>query len=195
MTLWTDPLEKLQITVALETWKQLHTFFLPDQNPSRKKGKFASILFAANCFVFVSVDPHCTLVGCCLNSCEENELWMILSISSCTLNFFQAEQMSYTSRSEWTLRQMHRLGDRVPKLSQNQQLVSVIITPLNTEKEEELCSEVAASCSYWCFSFLMLFSSGEELQGKIAVRKNKKDPRSLLVTFDLRDRKLTYSLQ
>ncbi|CAF99968.1 unnamed protein product, partial [Tetraodon nigroviridis] len=37
--------------------------------------------------------------------------------------------------------------------------------------------------------------AGEELQGKITVRKNKKDPRSLLVTFDLRDRKLTYSLQ
>uniref|UniRef100_A0A7N8XPE9 Protein arginine N-methyltransferase 3 n=1 Tax=Mastacembelus armatus TaxID=205130 RepID=A0A7N8XPE9_9TELE len=37
--------------------------------------------------------------------------------------------------------------------------------------------------------------AGEELQGKITVRKNKKDPRSLLVTFDLRDRKQTYSLQ
>uniref|UniRef100_A0A3Q4AWY7 type I protein arginine methyltransferase n=1 Tax=Mola mola TaxID=94237 RepID=A0A3Q4AWY7_MOLML len=37
--------------------------------------------------------------------------------------------------------------------------------------------------------------AGEELRGKITVRKNKKDPRSLLVTFDLRDRKLTYSLQ
>ncbi|XP_008282298.1 protein arginine N-methyltransferase 3 [Stegastes partitus] len=37
--------------------------------------------------------------------------------------------------------------------------------------------------------------AGEELQGKIMVRKNKKDPRSLLVTFDLRDRKQTYSLQ
>ncbi|XP_061526089.1 protein arginine N-methyltransferase 3 isoform X3 [Phycodurus eques] len=37
--------------------------------------------------------------------------------------------------------------------------------------------------------------AGEELQGKITVRKNKKDPRSLLVTFDLRDRKLTYSVQ
>uniref|UniRef100_A0A671VN10 type I protein arginine methyltransferase n=1 Tax=Sparus aurata TaxID=8175 RepID=A0A671VN10_SPAAU len=37
--------------------------------------------------------------------------------------------------------------------------------------------------------------AGEELKGKITVRKNKKDPRSLLVTFDLRDRKLTYSLQ
>ncbi|XP_070818175.1 protein arginine N-methyltransferase 3 [Chaetodon trifascialis] len=37
--------------------------------------------------------------------------------------------------------------------------------------------------------------AGEELQGKVTVRKNKKDPRSLLVTFDLRDRKLTYSLQ
>ncbi|GLD51170.1 protein arginine N-methyltransferase 3 [Lates japonicus] len=36
---------------------------------------------------------------------------------------------------------------------------------------------------------------GEELKGKITVRKNKKDPRSLLVTFDLRDKKLTYSLQ
>ncbi|XP_071771485.1 protein arginine N-methyltransferase 3 [Centroberyx gerrardi] len=37
--------------------------------------------------------------------------------------------------------------------------------------------------------------AGEELRGKITVRKNKKDPRSLLVTFDLRDRKQTYSLQ
>ncbi|XP_078109880.1 protein arginine N-methyltransferase 3 isoform X1 [Sander vitreus] len=37
--------------------------------------------------------------------------------------------------------------------------------------------------------------AGEELQGKITVRKNKKDPRSLLVTFDFGDRKLTYSLQ
>ncbi|XP_068596576.1 protein arginine N-methyltransferase 3 [Brachionichthys hirsutus] len=36
---------------------------------------------------------------------------------------------------------------------------------------------------------------GEELQGKISVRKNRKDPRSLMVTFDLRGRKLTYSLQ
>eukprot|EP00064_Thunnus_orientalis_P020558 superscaffoldBa00005714_g20696 len=36
---------------------------------------------------------------------------------------------------------------------------------------------------------------GEELKGKITVRKNKKDPRSLLVTFDLQDRKQTYSLQ
>ncbi|XP_042342948.1 protein arginine N-methyltransferase 3 [Plectropomus leopardus] len=37
--------------------------------------------------------------------------------------------------------------------------------------------------------------TGEELKGKITVRKNKKDPRSLFVTFDLRDRKQTYSLQ
>uniref|UniRef100_A0A4W6ELY1 Protein arginine N-methyltransferase 3 n=1 Tax=Lates calcarifer TaxID=8187 RepID=A0A4W6ELY1_LATCA len=37
--------------------------------------------------------------------------------------------------------------------------------------------------------------AGEDLKGKITVRKNKKDPRSLLVTFDLRDKKLTYSLQ
>nr|XP_019954970.1 PREDICTED: protein arginine N-methyltransferase 3 [Paralichthys olivaceus] len=37
--------------------------------------------------------------------------------------------------------------------------------------------------------------AGEELQGKITVRKNKKDPRSLLVTLELRDRKQTYSLQ
>ncbi|XP_029284589.1 LOW QUALITY PROTEIN: protein arginine N-methyltransferase 3 [Cottoperca gobio] len=37
--------------------------------------------------------------------------------------------------------------------------------------------------------------AGEELQGKITVRKNKKDPRSLFVTFELRDRKLTYNLQ
>ncbi|KAM6942680.1 protein arginine N-methyltransferase 3 [Xenentodon cancila] len=37
--------------------------------------------------------------------------------------------------------------------------------------------------------------AGEELCGKITVRKNKKDPRSLLVTFDLWGRKQTYSLQ
>ncbi|KAM4743818.1 LOW QUALITY PROTEIN: protein arginine N-methyltransferase 3 [Anableps anableps] len=37
--------------------------------------------------------------------------------------------------------------------------------------------------------------AGEELRGKITVRKNKKDPRSLFVTFDLPDRKQTYSLQ
>lgn len=44
-------------------------------------------------------------------------------------------------------------------------------------------------------SIYLFFFSGEELQGKITVRKNKKDPRSLFVTFDLRDRKLIYSLQ
>ncbi|XP_008335208.1 protein arginine N-methyltransferase 3 [Cynoglossus semilaevis] len=37
--------------------------------------------------------------------------------------------------------------------------------------------------------------AGEELQGKITVRKNRKDPRSLLVTFELQDRKQTYTLQ
>ncbi|XP_068429571.1 protein arginine N-methyltransferase 3 isoform X2 [Clinocottus analis] len=37
--------------------------------------------------------------------------------------------------------------------------------------------------------------AGEELRGKITVRKNRKDPRSLWVTFDLGDRKQTYSLQ
>ncbi|XP_069021752.1 protein arginine N-methyltransferase 3 [Embiotoca jacksoni] len=37
--------------------------------------------------------------------------------------------------------------------------------------------------------------AGEELKGKITVRKHKRDPRSLLVTFELRDRKLTYGLQ
>ncbi|KAG8001184.1 hypothetical protein GBF38_006742 [Nibea albiflora] len=68
------------------------------------------------------------------------------------------------------------MGERAAETQpEKQQLVSVIITPSNTEEEEEDC--------------------GEELQGKITVRKNKKDPRSLLVTFDLRDRKLTYSLQ
>ncbi|XP_012726240.2 protein arginine N-methyltransferase 3 [Fundulus heteroclitus] len=41
----------------------------------------------------------------------------------------------------------------------------------------------------------MPVKAGEELRGKISVRKNKKDPRSLLVTFDLPDRKQTYSLQ
>lgn len=37
--------------------------------------------------------------------------------------------------------------------------------------------------------------AGEELRGKVTVRKNRKDPRSLLVTFELQDRKQTYSLQ
>ncbi|XP_076003137.1 protein arginine N-methyltransferase 3 [Genypterus blacodes] len=36
--------------------------------------------------------------------------------------------------------------------------------------------------------------AGAELRGKVTVRKNKRDPRSLLVTFDLGDRKQTYSL-
>ncbi|XP_060924326.1 protein arginine N-methyltransferase 3 [Limanda limanda] len=40
----------------------------------------------------------------------------------------------------------------------------------------------------------MSVQAGEELQGKINVRKNKKDPRSLLVTLELRDRKQNYSL-
>lgn len=86
-------------------------------------------------------------------------LW-ILSMSSRTWSFFQAEQMSYTSRSEWTLRQM---GDRVPKLSQNQQLVSVIIASLNTEEEEEelwlLGVDVGVSLSL--YSFLQGRSSRE----------------------------------
>ncbi|XP_062327725.1 protein arginine N-methyltransferase 3 [Osmerus eperlanus] len=38
-------------------------------------------------------------------------------------------------------------------------------------------------------------TAGEELRGKVTVRKNRKDPRSLLVTFELQDRKQTYSLQ
>lgn len=37
--------------------------------------------------------------------------------------------------------------------------------------------------------------AGEELQGKLTVRKNKKDPRSLFVTLELKDLKQTYSLQ
>ncbi|XP_056268600.1 protein arginine N-methyltransferase 3 [Pseudoliparis swirei] len=37
--------------------------------------------------------------------------------------------------------------------------------------------------------------AGEELQGKISVCKNKKDPRALWVTFDLPDGKHTYNLQ
>ena len=43
--------------------------------------------------------------------------------------------------------------------------------------------------------FLTFPSAGEELQGTIRVIKNKKDPRSLLVTLSLRDRKQTYMLQ
>ncbi|KAM4592573.1 protein arginine N-methyltransferase 3 [Odontesthes bonariensis] len=37
--------------------------------------------------------------------------------------------------------------------------------------------------------------AGEELQGKITVRKNKRDPRSLFVTLNIGDRKQTYGLQ
>ncbi|KAM6980921.1 protein arginine N-methyltransferase 3 [Aplochiton taeniatus] len=37
--------------------------------------------------------------------------------------------------------------------------------------------------------------AGEELRGKVTVRKNRKDPRSLFVTFDLHNTKRTYSLQ
>ncbi|KAG7473683.1 hypothetical protein MATL_G00098450 [Megalops atlanticus] len=37
--------------------------------------------------------------------------------------------------------------------------------------------------------------SGEDLQGKITVRKNRKDPRALLLTLSIRDMKQTYSLQ
>uniref|UniRef100_A0A3P8Y2E4 Protein arginine N-methyltransferase 3 n=1 Tax=Esox lucius TaxID=8010 RepID=A0A3P8Y2E4_ESOLU len=37
--------------------------------------------------------------------------------------------------------------------------------------------------------------AGEELQGRITVRKNRKDPRSLFITFDLQDKKQTYTLQ
>jgi hypothetical protein len=43
--------------------------------------------------------------------------------------------------------------------------------------------------------FLTSLSLGEELQGMIKVIKNKKDPRSLLVTLSLRDRRQTYMLQ
>uniref|UniRef100_A0A8C6L2A9 type I protein arginine methyltransferase n=1 Tax=Nothobranchius furzeri TaxID=105023 RepID=A0A8C6L2A9_NOTFU len=41
----------------------------------------------------------------------------------------------------------------------------------------------------------LFVQAGDELQGKIVVRKNKKDPRSLFVTLGLPDRKQTYSLQ
>ncbi|XP_061078228.1 protein arginine N-methyltransferase 3 [Conger conger] len=37
--------------------------------------------------------------------------------------------------------------------------------------------------------------TGEELNGRIAVRKNRKDPRALLVSLSVRDVKQTYSLQ
>ncbi|XP_072528261.1 protein arginine N-methyltransferase 3 [Salminus brasiliensis] len=37
--------------------------------------------------------------------------------------------------------------------------------------------------------------TGDELPGRIVVRKNRKDPRALLVTLGLADRKLTYSVQ
>lgn len=88
---------------------------------------------------------------------------------------------------------------RVSKLSQNQQLVSVIIPPLRRRRRRDSAVKRLLRCfsaaKQITLMLVFLFSSGEELQGKITVRKNKKDPRSLLVTFDLRDRKLTYSLQ
>lgn len=65
-------------------------------------------------------------------------------------------------------------------------------TPFNSNNNDN------NMCLTSCVSSLVLLwlcALGEELRGKISVRKNKKDPRSLLVTFDLRDRKLTYSLQ
>ncbi|XP_027518009.1 protein arginine N-methyltransferase 3 [Corapipo altera] len=37
--------------------------------------------------------------------------------------------------------------------------------------------------------------AGEALRGKIAVRKNRKDPRSLLITLSVKDMQQTYSLQ
>uniref|UniRef100_A0A8C6SNJ4 type I protein arginine methyltransferase n=1 Tax=Neogobius melanostomus TaxID=47308 RepID=A0A8C6SNJ4_9GOBI len=37
--------------------------------------------------------------------------------------------------------------------------------------------------------------TGEELKGRISVHKNRKDPRSLLIRLELRDRRLHYSLQ
>ncbi|XP_035251766.1 protein arginine N-methyltransferase 3 [Anguilla anguilla] len=37
--------------------------------------------------------------------------------------------------------------------------------------------------------------TGEELKGRIAVRKNRKDPRALLISLNVRDVKQTYSLQ
>ncbi|KAL4642004.1 protein arginine N-methyltransferase 3 [Arapaima gigas] len=37
--------------------------------------------------------------------------------------------------------------------------------------------------------------SGENLQGRISIRKNRKDPRALLITITLGDKKQTYSLQ
>ncbi|KAI4877009.1 hypothetical protein NFI96_019728, partial [Prochilodus magdalenae] len=40
-----------------------------------------------------------------------------------------------------------------------------------------------------------LWGSSDELRGRITVRKNRKDPRALLVTLSLADRRQTYSLQ
>uniref|UniRef100_A0A4W5PTC5 Protein arginine methyltransferase 3 n=1 Tax=Hucho hucho TaxID=62062 RepID=A0A4W5PTC5_9TELE len=57
---------------------------------------------------------------------------------------------------------------------------------------------VSRTHACWCSAshFYCWFSSlGEELRGRITVRKNKKNPRSLFITFDLHARKQTYSLQ
>lgn len=57
-----------------------------------------------------------------------------------------------------------------------------------------------ATKTHWKQTIFLLekplpLQSGEELKGRICVRKNRKDPRSLLITLELRDRRLHYSLQ
>lgn len=44
--------------------------------------------------------------------------------------------------------------------------------------------------TYFLFTF-----AGEAVRGKIAVRKNRKDPRSLFITLSVKDTQQTYSLQ
>lgn len=60
-----------------------------------------------------------------------------------------------------------------------------------------LSGAVSISVSFIFFPSVTFFSlhEGEDLPGKITVRKNRKDPRALLVTLQIGDRKQTYSLQ
>ncbi|KAG9335588.1 hypothetical protein JZ751_004426 [Albula glossodonta] len=46
-----------------------------------------------------------------------------------------------------------------------------------------------------CVCCALKIRQGENLQGKITVCKNRKDPRALLVSLTIRDVKQTYSIQ
>ncbi|CAL9701221.1 unnamed protein product [Knipowitschia caucasica] len=70
----------------------------------------------------------------------------------------------------------------------------------NCEKQLSFSTGPHASKTHWKQTLFLLetplpLTKGEELKGKICVRKNKKDPRSLLVQVLLPDRSLHYTLQ